>query len=308
MTRTSQRLATAGQYAALLDKFDTFLFDCDGVIWTGPTLVPGVRTVLDLLRSRGKHILFVTNSASKSRAMLKKAFDEFGVQASVDEIFGSAYASAIYLSDILHFPSDKRVYVIGEEGIEHELQSVGIDYTGGTTLEERVPFSAGEHFRVGQDPSIGAVLCGFDGDINYKKYARAHTYIMNNPGCAFLVTNADATYPAGEGAFYPGSGSISAPLLYSTKKTPIIIGKPHKHMMNAILAAHHCDPERTIMIGDNLETDILFGINSGIATMLVMTGVTDECRISGDHKSDTVPDYIVESLGDFAVLAAGNSS
>lgn len=49
-----------------------------------------------------------------------------------DEIFGSAYASAIYLSDILHFPSDKRVYVIGEEGIEHELQSVGIDYTGGT--------------------------------------------------------------------------------------------------------------------------------------------------------------------------------
>lgn len=104
---------------------------------------------------KGKNILFVTNNAKKSREMYKKAFDGFGIQASVvsycfqdtiedpelnnpfdsmlqDEIFGSAYASAIYLSKILKFPADKKVYVIGEEGIEQELKSVGIQFTGGT--------------------------------------------------------------------------------------------------------------------------------------------------------------------------------
>ncbi|KAJ9121074.1 hypothetical protein QFC24_005055 [Naganishia onofrii] len=139
-------------------------------------------------------------------------------------------------------------------------------------------------------------------DADYKKYAKAHTYITNNPGCEFILTNADPTYPAG-GAFFPGSGSMSAPLRFSTKKTPTIIGKPHTHMMETILAAHNFNPERTIMIGDNLETDILFGINSNITTLLVMTGVTHEAQLSGEHKSDTVPDYIVQSMGDFAVLA-----
>ncbi|KAJ9097799.1 hypothetical protein QFC19_006667 [Naganishia cerealis] len=304
-TRTAQRLSKPEEYSDLLDRFDTFLFDCDGVIWTGPTLVPGVTDVLNLLRSRGKNILFVTNNAKKSREMYKKAFDGFGIQASVDEIFGSAYASAIYLSKILKFPVDKKVYVIGEEGIEHELKSVGINFTGGTDPADRVFVPSGDYSSIKNDSSIGAVLCGFDAYVNYKKYAKAHTYITNNPGCEFILTNADPTYPAG-GAFYPGSGAMSAPLRFSTKKTPTIIGKPHRHMMETILAAHDFDPERTIMIGDNLETDILFGINSNVTTLLVMTGVTNESHLSGENKSDTVPDYVVQSMGDFAVLAEQN--
>ncbi len=162
--RVSEKLTTKEQFETLLDDFDTFLFDCDGVIWTGPTLVPGVKEVLDMLRTKGqpvnlfvlpreysmlnlllscmcftgKHIVFVTNNAKKSRAMYKKAFDNFGIAASVDEIFGSAYATAIYLSEILKFPTDgsKRVYVLGEEGLEKELESVGITYCGGTVRRE----------------------------------------------------------------------------------------------------------------------------------------------------------------------------
>lgn len=132
----------------------------------------------------------------------------------------------------------------------------------------------------------------------YKKYSKAHIYIKNNPGCHFILTNADPTFPAG-GAFYPGSGAMSAPLRFSTKVEPTIIGKPHRHMMDTIMAEHHFDPKRTLMIGDNLETDILFGINSNIATLLVMTGVTDEKTLSA---SETKPDYIVQSMGDFAAL------
>jgi 4-nitrophenyl phosphatase len=69
-----------------------------------------------------------------------------------------------------------------------------------------------------------------------------------------------------------GSGAMSAPIVYSTKMTPTVIGKPNKHMMDAILASKHFDPKKTVMVGDNLETDILFGQNSGIETLLVMTG------------------------------------
>lgn len=76
--------------------------------------------------------MFVTNNASKSREMYKSSFDGFGIEASVNEIFGSAYASAIYLKEILKFPEDKRVYVIGEKGLEDELDSVGIKHAGGT--------------------------------------------------------------------------------------------------------------------------------------------------------------------------------
>jgi ribonucleotide monophosphatase NagD (HAD superfamily) len=85
-----------------------------------------------ILIAPGKRIIFVTNNASKSRAQYKQVFDKLGIEAKKEEIFGSAFASAVYLSQILKFPKDKRVYVIGESGIEQELDEVGIQYTGGT--------------------------------------------------------------------------------------------------------------------------------------------------------------------------------
>ncbi|KAJ9120096.1 hypothetical protein QFC22_002994 [Naganishia vaughanmartiniae] len=333
--KTAQRLSKPDEYAALLDRFDTFLFDCDGVIWTGSTLVPYMIDVLTMLRSKGeysefqlrvlaeelnqgmtpigKNILFVTNNASKSREMYKKAFDGFGIQASVDEIFGSAYASAIYLSKILKFPADKKVYVIGQEGIEEELRSVGIHFTGGTDPEDRVFIPTGDNSSIKNDPSIGAVLCGGDQYINFKKYAKAHTYIMNNPECEFILTNGDASYPVADGTF-PGNW-------WSNLRTYTGLHEENAYDYRLLLrlgclllitevnppclvpfGSHEFDPKRTIMIGDNLETDILFGINSNIATLLVMTGVTTESQLIGKHKSDIVPDYIIQSMGDFAVL------
>ncbi|KAJ9103834.1 hypothetical protein QFC21_002296 [Naganishia friedmannii] len=215
--------------------------------------------------------------------MYKKAFDGFGIQASI----------------ILNFPADKKVYVIGPKGIEDELRGVGISFTGGTDPDDRVFVPSGDYSSIKNDPSIGAVLCGGDHFINYKKYAKAHTCIMNNPGCEFIITNGDESYPVAGGTL----PAVSAPIRVSTNRTPTIIGKPSPHMMNCILADHDLDPERTIMVGDNLDTDILFGINSNIATLLVMTGVATESQLTGGQKSVIVPDYIVQSMGDFAVLA-----
>lgn len=305
MTRsTPQVLKTPDEYRELVDSVDTFLLDCDGVIYHGPVVVEGVKQVLAMLRAAGKRLVFVTNNATKSRRQYKATFDKLGIQVKESEIFGSAYASAVYLQKVLEFPKDKRVYVIGQDGLEEELDNCGISHAGGSDPEDRVfPEPGGfDHYK--PDPTIGAVLCGFDTFINYKKLCKAYSYLRDDPNVHFLLTNQDKTFPT-HGTTFPGSGAISYPLVYalSGKREPTVIGKPNKPMMDAIIAEHHFDPKRALMVGDNLLTDIEFGINSGVRTLLVMGGVTRRDQVFGDNPSPTKPDFVMESFGDLAVLA-----
>ncbi|KAF8508159.1 HAD-like domain-containing protein [Gautieria morchelliformis] len=276
------------------------MFDCDGVLWHGDRLIEGAVDVLRYLRAQKKNIIFVTNNATKSRQSYKEKFDKLGVQADVNEIFGSAYASAVYLSSVVKLPKDKKVYVIGESGLEHELREEGIQHVGGTDPADNTlgPFSL-KSFVL--DPSVGAVPCGLDTSMNYTKYSKAYQYLTRNEGRLFLATNEDATYPAGDGIL-PGAGSIIAPLRYTLDRAPTSIGKPNKTMLDCIRAKHLFDPSRTIMVGDRLDTDILFGKNGGVGTLLVLTGVTSEGELT-DVNADRIPDFVTGSIGDLAVLA-----
>lgn len=288
---------------AFIDRFENFLFDCDGVIWHGDQLIPGVKDVLAYLRGRGKRLFFVTNNATKSRESFKSKFDRLGIEADLDEIFGSAYATALYLSRILKFPEDKKVYVIGEKGVEDELASENIRFCGGTDPADNEFLELMDFSSVTTDKEVGAVLCGFDMHINYKKLAKAHRYLIENEDCHFILTNDDSTFPT-DGSIFPGSGAISAPLRYAVagKKTPIVVGKPNQPMLDCILDKHHLDRSKTCMIGDRLDTDILFGINGQLSTLLVLTGVVKKAEI---EKPDAkiIPEFVIESLGDFAPLA-----
>ncbi len=108
----------------------------------------------------------MTNNATKSRAMYKLTFDKLGIPVDEAEIFGSAYASAVYMREVLNFPEDKRVYVLGEKGLEDELDAKGIKRTGGTDPEDRVFLPSMDFSVYKPDPTIGAVLCGFDSGIS----------------------------------------------------------------------------------------------------------------------------------------------
>ncbi|KAH7101688.1 p-nitrophenyl phosphatase [Auriculariales sp. MPI-PUGE-AT-0066] len=275
-------------YTNLLDSYDTWLFDCDGVLWHGDRLIDGALDVLALLRKHNKHILFVTNNATKSRRQYKAKFDNLGVEAHVDEIFGSAYASAVYISSVMQLPKDKKVYVIGEAGLEEELANEGLSFVGGTAPEDCAAggfsFATYEH-----DDSVAAV------------YSKAFQYLTRNPGCAFIATNEDSTYPAGAGML-PGAGSISAPLRYATKKDPIAVGKPNKTMLDCIRAKHDFDPKRAVMVGDRLDTDILFGQSGGLATLLVLTGVTQVEEVQGPD-AKVLPDFVTASIGDLCAAS-----
>ncbi|KAF7301837.1 4-nitrophenylphosphatase [Mycena indigotica] len=296
----SARLSSNADYESLLDKYDTWMFDCDGVLWHGDRLIEGAVQVLDILRRRNKKVLFVTNNATKSRKSYKGKFDQLGVEAHVDEIYGSAYAAAVYISSVVKLPKEKKVYVIGMKGLEEELHDEGLSFLGGTDPADSTvePFSLAD-FTL--DPDVGAVVCGLDTAINYTKLSKAFQYLTRNPGCLFLATNEDSTYPAG-GGLLPGAGAISAPLRYALGKDPIAIGKPASTMLDCIKAKVDYDPKRTIMVGDRLNTDILFGQNGGLATLLVLTGITTEAEITGPNASSIVPDYVTASIGDLRVL------
>ena len=188
---------------------------------------------------------------------------------------------SIYLSTVSPLPPHKpKVFLIGESGLESELRHAGIPFVCGTDPSYNLPPRDGKYE---YDGSIGAVLCGFDGAISYPKLARAFVQlrpsnevreIKEDEECRFLITNADPTYPAARGQDLPGAGSLSAPLRYALGKErePVVLGKPSRWMWDCIQAKHHLEVKRTGFVGDRLDTDIIFGRENGLGTLLVLSG------------------------------------
>ncbi|KAL4988336.1 HAD-like domain-containing protein [Aspergillus falconensis] len=264
-----------------LDKFDVFLFDCDGVLWSGDHLFPGTVETLELLRSCGKQVVFVTNNSTKSRADYKKKLEALGIPATTEEIFSSSYSASIYISRILTLPANKRkVFVLGETGIEQELRSEDIPFIGGTdpsyrrdiTPEDYKLIAAGDESLL--DPEVGVVLVGLDFHLNYLKLALAYHYIRR--GAVFLATNIDSTLP-NSGTLFPGAGTVSAPLILMVGRDPVALGKPNQAMMDAIEGKFRFDRARACMVGDRANTDIRFGVEGNLGgTLGVLTGVSSK--------------------------------
>ncbi|GAA5901483.1 hypothetical protein JCM6882_006292 [Rhodosporidiobolus microsporus] len=299
---SSRTLSSVEDYKELVDRYDTWLFDCDGVVWEGDHVIGAAGDALRYLRQQGKRIFFVTNNATKSRAANKGKFDKMGIDCSVDEIFTSAFASAAYLKSVLNFPADKKVYVIGEKGIEEELDAVGIEYAGGTDPADNVFIDLMDFSSITSDPEVGAVLCGLDMHFNYKKVAKAFKYLRENDGCLFMATNLDSTFPT-HGTVHPGGGATTAPLACALSREPLVVGKPEAPMLESIVQTHKLDKSRMIMVGDRLNTDIAFGNHGGIATLMVLTGIDGRADFEKEG-AVAVPTYVTQALGDLAVLGA----
>ncbi|KAF9958207.1 hypothetical protein BGZ70_009283 [Mortierella alpina] len=270
---TPKKLTSIDDYKTFLDQYDTFLLDCDGVLWHGSHVLEGILDTINFLRKNGKKLVFVTNNSTLSRANYVKKFERLGIQASEKDIFSSAFATAVYLRNILNFPEDKRVYVIGESGIVDELKEVGINSTGAS-----------------EDNGVIMTHADF-GTITF-------TYLNSDENVHFILTNDDSTFPAPNG-IYPGTGSLVQPLIFSLKRQPLVMGKPNKPMLDCFFSNYHTDPSRTCMVGDRLDTDIDFGAQGNIATLMVLTGVSTE-KEAMDPEQPIKPTYIIQSFGEFA--------
>lgn len=248
----------------------------------------------------------MTNNSTKSRHDYCKKLTKLGIPAEVEDVFGSAYSAAIYVSRIMELPPNKRkVFVIGESGLETELSTEGVSYIGGTDPSYRRDMEQRDWDGLADgsilDPEVGVVLAGLDFHVNYLKLAYAYHYVTKG-GAHFLATNTDPTLPMSHSLF-PGAGSIMIPLVNMLKRQPLALGKPSQAMMDAVEGKFRLDRARTCMIGDRLDTDIRFGIEGRLGgTLAVLTGVSTQAEWEADG-AEVVPHFYVDKLSDLNLAA-----
>lgn len=249
--------------------------DCDGVIWRGNQAIPEARDALKNLEIQGYQLGFVTNNSSLSRQGFKQKFESLGFNPTNYTIINSAYGAAIYLRE----RNQNRVFMIGEKGLREELELKSI------------------YFAEEYESKLQGVCIGWDRKLTWRKLADAMRVILNDNGF-FVGTNPDNSFPL-EDSLVPGTGAGIAALANACGKDPdIIIGKPNRFLIDLTLAEMGCsDPTKAVFIGDRLTTDILAGINSGLDTVLVKTGISDN-----HMKKNILPTKEIDSIADILTL------
>ncbi|XP_058492985.1 pyridoxal phosphate phosphatase [Solea solea] len=286
------------QIRNLLAAKDFFLFDCDGVLWHGENAISGAAEVVNSLTRQGKNVVFVTNNCTRPRESYVHKFSRLGfTDVMLEQIFSSSYCSALYLRDFVQVSG--QVFVMGCDGLRRELQEAGIP-----CVEEADDPSA-TIYDCPLAPDVKAVLVGHDDKLTFLKLAKASCY-LKNPECLFLATDTDPWHPLSSGRILPGSGSLTAALEVASGRKATVIGKPSRFMFECISSQFSgVDPAQCLMVGDRLETDMLFGSNCGLDTMLTLTGVSqiEEAQEYRNSELTTnhsfVPNYVVDTIADF---------
>lgn len=252
-----------------LSEIQGFVIDMDGVLWRGARLMPDVDAFFELLRARYLPFVLVTNNASQTAEEVRGKLDVFGISIEAKDVLTSASGSAEFLLE--QKLDSPRVYVIGEPPLRESLKAAGFQ------ISKRAD-------------GVSAVVVGIDFDLRWKHLEQA-AYALEN-GAFFLGTNPDRSFPTEHG-LAPGNGATLAALEAATGREPTIYGKPEPHLFTDALKRMGTRPERTLALGDRLETDILGGQRAGLNTALVLTGVTDAEML---ERSRIQPDWVFEDL------------
>ncbi|KAL6944227.1 hypothetical protein ACO0RG_000957 [Hanseniaspora osmophila] len=287
-----------------LNKYDTFLFDCDGVLWSGTHLLPSVVETIEMLKSLKKTLIFVTNNSTKSRKQYTKKFESFGIKDITEkQIFGSSYATAVYIKNYTDLkPGEDKIWVFGEQGIEDELHDMGFETLGGSDERLMAEWNSDTTPFLPLDPKVKCVVAGLDTKINYHKLCISFQYLtQKEPKTQYIATNIDTTFPS-KGMLLPGCGSMIDLLTVSSgREEPPNCGKPSQKMLDTVFKAYpELQRSKCCMVGDRLNTDIRFGLEGNLGgTLLVLTGVETEDRLlqNSDHGLG-LPKYYANKLGD----------
>ncbi|CAF1133093.1 unnamed protein product [Adineta ricciae] len=298
---------TEAHSKSLLDNHDTFLFDCDGVLWNFPEIFPGAVELLNYLTEHGKQLFFVTNNSTKTQDDYAKRFNDIGYKAKPEQIICTAWLTAQHLKSI---DFKGRCYVLGMHSMAHELEREGFEICGGIGPDPLASdATAIKTDKLNLDPNVNCVISALDLHVSYIKILKAATY-LNRPNVLFLATNDDASLPQNDEIIMPGAGTVLASVATAACRSPTILGKPNAPMFDAIrLAFPNVDPKRTVMIGDRVETDIAFGNRQGTTTLLVFSGATSEKYLDslkqGDER-DLLPSFCVKDVQQFLNFLKSN--
>lgn len=266
-------------HSALRD-LATFFLDMDGTVYLGPNVIDGAADFIQYLKDSGRRYLFFTNNCSADAAYYSEKLAGMGITAKKTEILTSGEAMARYL--VTETPY-RRVFVLGTPSFEVELLSAGL------MLEHEKP---------------DAVVLAFDRTLTYSKLAHACHYLRQ--GLPYLATNPDLVCPT-EYGYIPDCGSMAALLKASTGRDPKYIGKPHAEMVRMAMEKVAADAATTAMVGDRMYTDMQMAYDSGVASVLVLSGETGREDLESAPRK---PDFIFESVRDLhaALVEADNKA
>ncbi|CAL4204048.1 unnamed protein product [Meganyctiphanes norvegica] len=292
----------------LLNDIDTVLLDCDGVLWAGARgmdVINRSNEAVQKLKSLGKNVFFVTNNSTRSQENYMEKCRILNFDIEKKNILCAPFILAHYLKKI---GFKKKIYVVGAAGLAEEINKVGVDCIGlgPDSLPEEMYKSVADG-SIGLDPEVGGVVVGFDRDFNYAKIVKATCY-LTNPECIFLATNTDKVYPVlGTPYHLPAAGVVLNTLECSSGRKAQVMGKPALNMFNYLVDEYQIDPKRTLMVGDTIYTDILFGNMCNMQTLLVLSGVSNLKDIEESLRIDPknvnqIPNYYLNSFGDILNL------
>jgi len=254
-----------------MKNYKGYLIDLDGTMYRGVEKIEAAARFVQRLVENDIPYLFVTNNSSRTPRQVAEKLELMDIPAKEEHVFTTSLATAIFIKKEQDFA---KVYMIGEEGLEHALRENGLEL-------------------VEEDPDY--VVVGIDRGITYEKLAKACIAVRG--GAKFLSTNGDVAIPTERGLL-PGNGSLTSVIHVSTGVKPIFIGKPEEIIVNQALDVLGTSLEDTVMIGDNYDTDILAGINAGMDTIIVHTGVTTRKQLKSYNIQ---PTWSIDSLDDWEI-------
>ncbi|MFC7394636.1 HAD-IIA family hydrolase [Scopulibacillus cellulosilyticus] len=246
-----------------------FIFDLDGTLYIEDELISGAKETLEWVRKTGSKVRFVTNNPRYSREYYARKLTHLGIPALESEVLTSANFTAIYLKQTIN--KNKAIFVIGEQELKKEC------YNTGLRLTER--------------PDADIVIVSFDTTLSYDKIYTGHQALIK--GARFFATNPDFVCPGPNGGL-PDAGAIIAALQASTgKKLELVFGKPSNILAHYLTKELHLSPSRCIVVGDRLNTDILFGNKNNMFTVWINNSKTNRPV----HKK-LKPNRVIYSIGD----------
>jgi len=258
-----------------LGQIKCFLFDMDGTINLGNELIPGMEGFFDKLKAAGREYYLLTNNSSRDHQHYVNKMNGLGVPVTRENVLISTDAFTNYMCK--NHPEGK-FYVLGTPQLEKNIADAGLTMT--STLEEGADF----------------VVVGFDQTLTYEKLTTACRLI--DKGVPYVATHPDVRCPIEGGEFIPDTGAMIELIKTATGKSPsMIFGKPFQYMVDVVLDQTGFQKEEIAMVGDRLSTDIAFGLNNGILSVMVLTGeATMEDVENGNIKPDIILPHAKEIL------------
>lgn len=252
------------------------IFDLDGTIYLGESLIPGVDETFAYLRQAGIPWVFLSNKPLERPQAYAAKLTRLGVPTSVSDIITSAVVLSSYLARTL---PKARLYVVGEAPLKQELAEAG--------------------FVIVEDsPDVDCVILAFDRTLTYEKLNFAFQAVKFR-GARLMATNADRSCPVDGGEIPDAAGVIAAVEATTGHQVELVAGKPSPLVIEAALQRLGVPAGECLMVGDRLETDIAMGISAGLKTALVLTGVT---RREDLQTSPFQPDFVLRSAAELSSI------